>query len=153
MRPNYKYKKAIFLCLILLTAESLVGQYVSGSLSNLTANYIHKLEFIREPPESDKVETPHVSNMRIIDGPNGTEVFVEFVEAIGIQAFASGEVFDYSVYIRHVLFWTILKNFFDIARDFHEQLFETTICVLCVLFIAELPKLLVVHPRFIATNM
>lgn len=131
MKPLLTYRKAIFLALILLLAESLAGAYVFDYWANICANYRHQLQFTYNNQLKSSQSSP-VCSVRIEEGPNGTKsVYVEVSENIGIHADASGDYLDYSAYIEHILRWQILENTYNFIRDIHKEIFETTACILC----------------------
>lgn len=140
---TYKRRKAIMLILILTIVESVSCSYVFDSLANYCANYKHKLELTHhEEIENQKCEPEKspTSNMRIEEGPNGTKnVFVECSATLTfhINTQVTAEVFDYSEYIRHIIFWETLKNAFETLRNIHRVIAETTICIFCFLTLLQ----------------
>ena len=132
MRPIYRHRKTIFLALVFLLLENIAGACVFDTLSEFCANYRHELEFAAS--EQTKPSEPvSKCNVRVIEGPNGTKnVYVKCEASIRVEVQASGEVFDYSAYIRHVILWKTLENIFNTIRDIHKMMFETTVCIFCV---------------------
>jgi len=140
MKPIYRERNAILLSFILILAGSMASAYVFDTLSKITADYVHQLKFVNNAETETPKEAPP-TNVRVVEGPNGTkEVFVECFATIGVQVSPSGEIFDYSSYIRHILFWEILKNSFETLRDIYKEMFETTICVFCVIVLLQNKK-------------
>jgi hypothetical protein len=131
MKPILTHRKAIFLALIFLLADTLASAYVFDRLANICANYRHRLEFIydNQPKPS---QPSSVCSVRIEEGANGTKsVYAEISENIGVHAYPSGEYLDYSAYIAHILRWQILENTYNFIRDVHKEIFETATCILC----------------------
>jgi hypothetical protein len=131
MKPLLTHRKAIFLVLILLLAESLVGTYVFDYWANICADYRHQLEFKynNQPKPS---QSPSPCSVRKEEGPNGTKsMYIESSISISFQIEASGEYFDYSAYIEHILRLQILEKTYNFIRDVHKEIFETTVCILC----------------------
>jgi len=132
MRLLYRHRKTIFLVLVLSLVENITSAYFFDTLSHVCADYRHKLEFTAiEPIKPSKPVSS--SNVRIVEGPNGTKnVYVECLASVNLEVRASGEYFDYSAYVRHVMLWKTLENIFNLVRDIHKMLFETTVCMFCV---------------------
>lgn len=132
MRPLYRHRKTIFLVLVLSLIENITVACVFDILSEVCANYRHELEFTASEPTKPSKPVSN-GNVRIVEGPNGTKnVYVECSASVNLEVRASGEYFDYSAYLRHVMYWKTLENIFNMVRDIHKILFETTVCIFCV---------------------
>jgi hypothetical protein len=142
MKAILRYRQAIFLALIFAMADSLVNGFVFNSLANMCADYRHQLQDVSNqtnPPASNLESTQ--PNDVTIEGSNGTKLmFVYSSINLHFQIDVSGEYFDYSAYVEHVIRWTMFEKTFDFIRDVNIDIFETTFCILLIFGISNWHK-------------
>ena len=134
MKPIYRHWRAISLVLVIFLIESIMWSYIFDSLAKISANFERELQFT--PDERFKSSNPSSRvAFKAVKGPNGTEYVLEIVETASVKAEASGEYFDYSAYIRHIIFWKTLENFSSLIRDYYRELSESMIFMFCALLL------------------
>lgn len=133
----HENRRAIALILLVSFVSNVATAFVFDSLgnyfANLAANY--ELNFVNDV-EREAEKPSSTCSMRIEETPNGTNVFIQFVETSSVEAHALGSVFDASIYARYILMWQIFKSTYELLRDVSRMCAET----LCIFYFVVLSQ-------------